>query len=305
MDQRFCEGLWRLADPKISITSLASMTIGGTLAARDGALDWHWHFVMLLALFCMEVAKNAWGDVIDYDSGTDLAVAPADRTSFSGGKRVMVDNLLSRAQTWGIALAFGGCGVLLGVVIVLLREPSVVWIGVIGLVLGWSYHGPPLRLAYRGWGELDVVICYGPAIALSTYMVQTHTWSADVLWLSLPLGVFIAAFLWVNEFPDHDADVGADKRNLIVRLGKGRASRLLPLIYLAGFVILGLAPFATNLPVLAWLGYLALLPAGYAVYWTWRKPADFYRTKPVQPAALLAFALFSAGAGAGVMVGAV
>lgn len=303
MNQRFLEGLWRLADPKISITSLASMTIGGTIAARDGACDWGWHAVLLLALFCMEVAKNAWGDVIDYDSGTDLAVAPEDRTAFSGGKRVMVDALLSRAQTWGVAIAFGATGVLIGAAIVFVREPAVFWIGVIGLALGWSYHGPPLKLAYRGFGELDVVACYGPLIAVATYVMQAHRYSTSVLWLSVPLGIFIAAFLWVNEFPDHDADVGAAKRNLIVRLGKVNASRALPLIYLAGFSLLALCPFLTTLPRLTWLGFIAVLPAFYVVYWTWRAPLDFYRSKPVQPAALLCFVLFSAGTGAGVILG--
>lgn len=303
MNHKFLEGLYDLADPKISITSLASMTIGGTLAARDGDLHWGWHLLLFIALFCMEVAKNAWGDVIDYDSGTDLAVTPEDRTPFSGGKRVMVDNLMSRAETWGVAVAFGGMGVAIGAVIVFLREPAVFWIGTAGLLLGWSYHGPPFKFAYHGLGELDVVVCYGPLIAVSTYMIQTQSYNSDVVWLSLPLGIFIAAFLWVNEFPDHDADLGAAKRNLVVHLGKIAASRLLPVIYLTGFGLLAVGPFASQLPRLTWLGFLAVLPAAYAACWTWRLPLDFYRTRAVQPAALLAFVLFSLGAGAGAVLG--
>ena len=303
MNNKFYEGLYRLADPKISITSLASMTIGGSLAARDGAVSWTWYGVLLIALFCMEVAKNAWGDVIDYDSGTDLAVAPEDRTGFSGGKRVLVDELLTRAQTWGIAIAFSGMGILLGAVIVFVREPAVFLIGVVGLILGWSYHGPPFKLAYHGLGELDVVICYGPLIAVSTYMTQAQDFNPEVVWLAIPLGIFIAAFLWVNEFPDHDADLGASKRNLVVKLGKHRASRLLPVIYLAGFGILAMVPPLTGLPTLSWLGMIALLPAAYAIWWTWRLPMDFYRTRAVQPAALFTFVLYAAGTGLGVVMG--
>ena len=66
------------------------MIVGGTVAAVDGSLSWTWLAVTGVALFGMEVAKNAWGDVFDFDSGTDLAVAPEDRTEFSGGKRVLV-----------------------------------------------------------------------------------------------------------------------------------------------------------------------------------------------------------------------
>ena len=300
MSHTFKDGLWRLADPKISITSAASMVIGATLAARQGEISWPWLGITALALFCFEVAKNAWGDIYDYDSGTDLAVRPEDRTDFSGGKRVLVESILSRAQTWGIALCFGTTGIVLGLLIVFLREPAVLWLGLVAVPLAWSYHGPPLQLAYRGFGELDVGLCYGPLIATGTYMVLTHTFDPIVVYASLPLGFFIVAFLWLNEFPDFDADRGAGKNNLVVRLGKHRASRLLPVIYLSGLGILLLAVRITDLPSGALLGLVAAIPAAMAVRWVWRDPQTFYRHKPAQAAALIAFVLLAAGISIGV-----
>lgn len=299
----FSAGLWRLADPKISITSAASMAVGASLASGEPRFSWAWLGVLGIAMFCMEVAKNAWGDVIDYDSGTDLAVAPEDRTNFSGGKRVMVDELLSRRQTWGIAAAFSAAGLGLGALIVFLREPGVFYLGCIALFLGWSYHGPPLKLAYRGLGELDVVLIYGPAIATATYLLMSGRFDTDAVWASLPLGVFIAAFLWVNEFPDYAADRGAGKLNLVARLGKRRASRALPLIYLMGIILLAHAIARDSLPPAAALGALALIPAAVAVSGCWRDPEGFHRNRPVQPAALLAFVLLSAGTSAGILLG--
>ncbi|MCB1706444.1 MAG: prenyltransferase [Halioglobus sp.] len=302
MASRFNEGFWRLADPKISITSVASMAIGAALAARDGSVSWSWLLVMGLAMFCMEVAKNAWGDVYDYDSGTDLAVKPEDRTGFSGGKRVLVDNILTRGQTWGIALLFGATGVALGAMMVFLREPSIFWLGTVALVLGWSYHGPPLQLAYRGLGELDVVLCYGPLIAMATYALLTHSYSADVIWASMPLGLFIAGFLWVNEFPDYEADRSVGKNNLVVKLGRQRASRVFPLIYLLALALLALAVWCDALPAAALLGCAGAVPAAVAVWWTWQQPQTFYRHRPAQPLALLAFVLLSAGISGGVLL---
>jgi 1,4-dihydroxy-2-naphthoate octaprenyltransferase len=303
MDAKLRTGFWRLADPKISITSAASMAIGASVAAGHGGFSWAWLLTLGLAMFCMEVAKNAWGDVYDYDSGTDLAVRPEDRTDFSGGKRVLVDGILTRGQTWGIAFGFGLLGVALGALIVFWREPSVFWLGALGLVLGWSYHGPPLRLAYRGLGELDVVICYGPIIALSTYVIMTGHYAAAPVWLSLPLGALIAAFLWVNEFPDYHADLSAGKYNLVARLGKQRAARVLPVIYLAAFALLALLPVITALPEAILLGFLALPTAVVAVYWTLQDPECFHRHKPVQPVALLTFVLYSTGVTIGVLTG--
>jgi len=297
------QGIWRLADPKISITSAAAMLVGVAPAIRADRYSWSWLAVTALALFCVEVAKNAWGDVIDYDSGADLAVRPQDRTAFSGGKRVMVDELLTRGQTWAVAAIFGGTGLLLGAVIVFVREPLAVVIGVFGALLGWSYHGPPLKLVYRGLGELDVVICYGPLIVLSTYLIQTHELSWPVFWLSLPLGLFIAAFLWVNEFPDYEADRGAGKRNLVARLGRRAASRVLPWIYALGFVLILALPWLAAVPRASWLGFLALPFAAFACWHTWQKPEDFYRSRPVQPAALIAFNAYAMGVAVGVIWG--
>ena len=303
IDTNLRTGLWRLADPKISITSAASMAIGASLAAGEDRFSWCWLLLLGLAMFCMEVAKNAWGDVYDYDSGTDQAVKPEHRTDFSGGKRVLVDGILTRGQTWGIAFWFGLLGLVLGALIVFLREPAVFWLGALGLVLGWSYHGPPLQLAYRGLGELDVVICYGPIIALSTYVLMAGHYALDPVWLALPLGLLIAAFLWVNEFPDYHADLGAGKNNLVARMGKPRAARVLPVLYVAAFALLAWLPVATDLPGAVLLGFLAVPPACLAVIWTLSDPHTFHRSKPVQPMALLSFVLYSAGVTTGVLVG--
>ena len=101
----FGAGFWRLADPKISLASFASLFLGAAAAAAGGPLHWGWLAVTVAGIFALEVAKNASGEVFDYDSGTDLAIRPEDRSPFSGGKRVLVDGLLSRGETWAIAVA--------------------------------------------------------------------------------------------------------------------------------------------------------------------------------------------------------
>lgn len=278
---------------------MASIFLGASLAAANGEIHAGWLGVTILGFFAIEVAKNASGDIYDYE--TDMAVAQQDYTDFSGGKRVLVDGLLSRSQTWTIAIIFYVLGIGLGVVIVVFREPLAIWPGVIGLVLAWSYNGPPARFAYRGLGELDVAICYGPLICISTYLIQLGEVSRDVVLVSIPLGILIAAFLWINEFPDYDADRKSQKRNLIVRLGQHRASRLLPLIHGSAFLIVALLPLA-GLPRSIWLGGLAMIPAAWVTIETWQDPEQCYRHAPVSAGALVMFLLLSLGMGLGVII---
>jgi 1,4-dihydroxy-2-naphthoate octaprenyltransferase len=198
--RRFWVGLWRLADPKISLASFAAMFLGACAAARDGALSWGWLALTVLGIFCIEVAKNASGEIIDFDSGTDQAVALEDRSPYSGGKRVLLDRLLTRRQTIAISAVSYLLGIVVGLIIVLYREPRIFWLGVAGVGLALFYHMPPLKLSYRGLGELAVGLSYGPLITAGTYLVQRGTVTLDVILLSAVLGLLIAAFLWINEF---------------------------------------------------------------------------------------------------------
>jgi 1,4-dihydroxy-2-naphthoate octaprenyltransferase len=291
-------GVWRLADPKITLASVASMVVGAAAAAHEGRLAWPWLLLTVLGVFFVEVAKNASGEVVDFDSGTDAAIAPEDRSPFSGGKRVLVDGLLTRGQTWAVAAAGYALAAAVGFGIVLAREPRVLWLGVAGVACALFYHAPPLKLSYRGLGELAVFGCYGPLIACGTYLVQRGSVSAPVVLLSLPLGVLVAAFLWINEFPDYRADRGAGKRTLVVRLGRPRASRVFAGMVAGAFATLAVLPLA-GVPAGAWLGLAGAVPAVSAVRRVLRHPEDTRRLVPAQASTLLSFVLYAAGTGLG------
>ena len=123
-------GVWRLSDPKISLASIASMTLATGAATRAGDLSSAWLALTVLGVLAIEIAKNASGEVVDWDSGVDVAVRADERTPFSGGKRVIVDGFLTRAQTLRVAAVAYATGIAIGVVIATLREPRV-WL------LGW------------------------------------------------------------------------------------------------------------------------------------------------------------------------
>ena len=299
---RFLAGFWRLADPKISLASMASIFLGACAAARDGPIAWGWLGLTLTATLAIEVAKNASGEVADWKSGVDQAVSDADRTPFSGGKRVLVDGLLTPAQTWLIAILFYCIAIGAGLLIVFGREPRVLWLGIAGMAMAYFYHAPPLRLSYRGLGEVAVGLCYGPGICAGTYLVQRGALPPAVACLGVPLGLLIAAFLWINEFPDYRADRAGGKRTLVVRLGRPRAARLFVLLHVAAFSCLAGLPLI-GLPPGVWVGLIAVLPAVGAARRLLAQPEDTPRIVPAQKGSLLAFALLSAGSGAGLLLG--
>lgn len=294
-------GIWRLADPKITLASASSLFLGLSAAAEDGDIAWGWAAVTVLGIFSLEAAKNASGELFDFDSGADLAVAPRDRSPFSGGKRVLVDGLLTRAQTAAAAGIFYLLGCAAGFLVVGVREPRVLLLGAIGVGLAFFYHAPPVRLSYRGLGELAVALAYGPLIACGAYLVQRGAVSPTVALASLPLGLLIAGFLWINEFPDWEADRSAGKRTLVVRLGRPAASKVFAAIVATAFVLLAALP-AFGISFGAWGGFLGLPLAAKAAFRLRQEPEVTAQIIPAQRWTLLSFLLFAAGAGAGLLL---
>lgn len=294
-------GFWRIADPKVTLASVAGLALGTMMAADAGPIDWAWLVLTVAAIFAFEAAKNASGEIFDFDSGADQAVEPRDRSPFSGGKRVLVDGLLTRTQTAQIAAWFYAAGILAGLLIFVLREPAVLWLGLAGAALAYFYHAPPFRLSYRGLGELAVAVAYGPIITSGAYLVQRGEVAVDVVRASIPLGLLVAAFLWINEFPDAEADSGAGKRTMVVRLGKRSAARAFVGIVLGAFALAAILPFL-GVDRGVWLGAIGL-PTGLRACRRLLDAADdTARIIPAQAWTLGAFLLYAVGAGVGILV---
>jgi 1,4-dihydroxy-2-naphthoate octaprenyltransferase len=59
---------------------------------------------------------------------------------------------------------------------------------------------------------------------MGSYFVQTGAFSWSAFWSSFPIGFLITAILYINEYPDYDADKAVGKNHLVVSLGKKRAT---------------------------------------------------------------------------------
>ena len=302
MEKRFWQGFWRLADPDIRLASFAGMFLGASAAAAEQPLAWGWLALTILGIFCVEVAKNASGELVDFDSGTDLAVDAADRSPFSGGKRVLVDKLLTRQQIRRLAAVFFLTAIAIGLVIVVWRDSRVLAFGALGIGLAWYYHGGSVRLSYRGLGEVAVALAYGPLVVCGTYLVQTGHLSAPLLHVAMALGLLVAAFLWINEFPDYRADLGAGKKNLVVRLGLERAAQVYVTLLATGYFWLVLT--ALNYPEargLLW-GLSGAAPAAFSAWRVLGSEGVTGQLVPAQAACLASFVLMATGAGIGFLM---
>lgn len=241
------------------VASVLPVILGGALAFDAGASFHAANFLLTLvgAVF-VHLATNMLNDNFDFRSGNDLAVT--HQNPFAGGGRVLTTGRLRVPVHLGVALGFLGLGALIGLYLVLQTNLTLLWIGFVGVFAAFFYVAPPIRLAHRGVGELFVGLSFGPLVVMGTYFVQTTRLDWGPLFLSIAFGSLVAAILWINEFPDVEADTSVGKRTLMSRLGYERSTYVyLELILTAyAFVVLAVIPGSAPWTVLVTFATLPL-----------------------------------------------
>jgi 1,4-dihydroxy-2-naphthoate octaprenyltransferase len=238
--------------PFVSAT-IVPVALGIAVAAAHGFLDAWAAIVTVIGAVFVQLGVNTANDVFDTSQGADDAnVTP---TKYSGGSRVIQYGLVSFRQMAATSALFYLAAILVGLYLLATRgSPALLVIGVAGIVLSLAYTAPPLRLAYRGLGELVVAIGFGPLMLLGAYVVQSRgllAWEPFVA--SIPVAILVALILYVNEIPDRRGDAHAGKRTLPVRLAPETIVRGWEMAVLAayGVVVAGVVAGFLPLPTLA------------------------------------------------------
>lgn len=226
-----------MADPKIWIASTVPMLVAAALSyGMENKFNLFWFLLGSVGVYLIEIGKNAVNEVVDYKSGVDTFIAPDERTPFSGGKKTIVDGLLTVEDAKKIAIYTLSAAAAIGIFISFLREPKVFYIGLLGMALAVFYSLPPFMLCYRGLGEFAVGITFGPLVLCGMYLVLAHNISKEAIIASTILGFLIANVLWVNQFPDYEADKKGNKKNWVVRLGKERSIKVYALLFAMAYI---------------------------------------------------------------------
>jgi len=249
----------------LSVTLVAS---GAAASAYDGSFQWSRTLVALLGLVALHVAVNVLNEASDMRTGIDLETK---RTPFSGGSGTLPAGHLSertaRIVGYGAFLIGAVCGAWF------LREvgPSLIPIFVIGAVCVLAYTEFLTRI---GVGEVAAGFGLGALPVLGTAMVQDGTLGPAAIAASIPAFFMTFNLLFLNEFPDEEADRRGGRRHLVILLGRRVAARVYAVAALATplSILVGVAVKA--LPVTSVLGLLPSLLLVQPLGWVFGNPQD-------------------------------
>lgn len=206
------------ARPKTLPAAVVPVWLGCVLAWwQAGSVNWPLALWTVLGAVWIQVGTNFFNDAIDHAKG-------ADTSARLGPRRASASGLLSARAVYLLATGCLVLAVLCGIPLFQARGWPVLAIGLPSLYLAFGYTGGPLPLAYRGLGEVFVILFFGLVAVAGTVFIQTGTWSAAAGLLGMQVGLLSAVLIAVNNLRDIDEDRQSAKRTLAVRCGK-RAAR--------------------------------------------------------------------------------
>ena len=213
--------------------------------AKGIHVNWWFALWALVNIIFVHAAGNVWSDIADYRKGVD-----ADDTF---GVRALVDGQFTPEEYKRLSITLNVIAILGGLTLVCLTGPTLLYIGIAGILLSLCYP----RLKYMALGDVVIALCYSILPMTGTSFIISGSIHWHVLWLAVPVGLITVAILHANNVRDIETDSRAKIRTFPILTGRRfgawlyAAEVLVPFLWLIGLMIARIEPWWLGVAFLA------------------------------------------------------
>jgi 1,4-dihydroxy-2-naphthoate octaprenyltransferase len=214
--------------------------LASVIAVSNGLAITYWKFSTIdplhailtyIGVVFLHASVDLLNDYWDYKRGIDVATK---RTKFSGGTGVLPENLLEPRTVYIAGLIFLVLGASIGAYFIMIRGIA------IAIILGFAItaiYFYSTKIVNAGLGELFVAI-KGAMIVLGSLYVQNAVLDQAALYGGTIVGLLSATVLFINSFPDYEADKSKGRRTLVIIFGRKAASTIFPMFIIAAYALI-------------------------------------------------------------------
>lgn len=206
--------LFLAARPRTLPAALAPVLLGSACAAVVGKFSCVPAVCAGLFAIFAQIASNLANDYGDFKKGAD----GADRV---GPERATAQGWLSPKQTLTAAIVSVFIATAFGLVLIEFGGPWMLLVGALSVIACLAYSLGSFPLAYRGLGDVFVVVFFGLVAVAFTTWTQAQAFPPYVWVVALACGLGADNILLVNNLRDRETDFRAGKRTTVVRFGEG------------------------------------------------------------------------------------
>ena len=214
--------------------------LASVIAVSNGLAITYWKYSTIDPLYAiltyigvvfLHASVDLLNDYWDYKRGIDVATK---RTKFSGGTGVLPENLLEPRTVYIAGLIFLVLGASIGAYFIMIRGIA------IAIILGFAVtaiYFYSTKIVNAGLGELFVAI-KGAMIVLGSLYAQNAVLDLAALYAGAIVGLLSATVLFINSFPDYEADKSKGRRTLVIIFGRKAASTIFPMFIIAAYALI-------------------------------------------------------------------
>lgn len=206
---------WLLAArPKTLTAAIAPVLVATFLARGQGyEVSWLLSAYALISSLCIQIATNLVNDALDFKKG-------ADNEKRIGPVRVTQQGLITAQQVLAGGGIFFLAAFLFAIPLILKGGWVLACVVALSIASGYIYTGGPYPLAYKGLGDLFVILFFGLISTTAIYYVQTLEMQLAPMLAGLQVGFLCTVMIAINNLRDCDEDAKVGKMTLAVRFGK-------------------------------------------------------------------------------------
>jgi 1,4-dihydroxy-2-naphthoate octaprenyltransferase len=248
---RHAQAWYEIARP-FSLTASVIPVAAGAGVAWAGGYFHVWFFLLtLIGAIGLQIGTNIINEIYDVRQGIDKITSPR-------ASHALVKGALTEREAFILAFGSFGLVVLIGLALIALRGPIMLAFGIVGLVAGYGYTGPPFQYKFHALAVPLVFLLMGPIEVVGSYFAISGRFDSVALVASIPIGLLVAAILHANEWRDISEDARTGIATLSAAIGARRAHYLYMALVTGAYLTVGVAAMGHLLPISSLLVLLSL-----------------------------------------------
>jgi 1,4-dihydroxy-2-naphthoate octaprenyltransferase len=195
------------------------------LSAGTGNFSWIAAVVCVIGVMFAHLGMNLLDDWFDYYKGSGEARKKAANEGFRGRMTkypYLTSGEATPKQLLVTVCVFLGIAAVMGCIVLAIRGWMILWWMLVGFIIGYSYSGGPLKLGFRGLGELVIFVMFGPLMMTGVYYAITGTLDWKITWLSIAVGLLVTNIVYSHSVLDAIPDQKMGKKTMAHLMGSGK-----------------------------------------------------------------------------------
>lgn len=197
------------------------------VALSFGGAEFNWiaAIAAVIGVVLLHLGLNLLDDWFDYKVGSAEARSKVANEGFRG-RMIKYPYLTSGEATQKellrVVLILLMAAGLMGAAVIAVRGWDILWWMAAALVIGVSYSGGPLKLGFRGLGELVIFIMFGPLMMTGVYYAITGALDWKIVCLSIAAGLLVTNIVYSHSVLDAVPDKKMGKKTMAHLMGSGK-----------------------------------------------------------------------------------